>query len=100
MHGVECDLNSTDPHAPTQYNYDYEVHGVPDTRFPEIADSISQHFTAKKEWKVDDKHRRLTGTCDPTKTTCLSLVISPKGNLLPITLSTPCAPKVETTFTP
>lgn len=99
--GVQCDLNDTSPNAPTKYNYDYEVHGhVSNKQFPGIANTIFQHFTKKADWKVDDKASPSDWDLRSNQNYLLSLVISPKGNLLSITLSTPCVPKTDRTFTP
>jgi len=100
--GVQCgDPNSADLRAPTQYNYGYEVQGVSSrAQFPAIADRVFNHFARKSGWTVDDKASNSDWDLRSPGDYLVSLVISPDGDLLSITLSTPCVPKSSQTFMP
>lgn len=100
--GSSCsDPVDTSPHAPSQYNYFYDVADVPSSRFPGVARRIADHFTASG-WVVEDKQTRpaLSWDLRSAEEYLMSIIVSPQGDLLGIELSTPCVPKVEETFEP
>ena len=90
------------PHAPTQYNYWYEVDGKRnDPRFLPAAKKIVEHYT-KLGWDTYGHSNKPSPSWlmrSPEKY-LLSLTISPDGDLFGVELSTPCVPKVDATFTP
>lgn len=99
---ILCQDNDTRPHAPTQYDYWYEAHGTHnDPELLSAAHKIVKHFT-KMGWETYGKTDKPSPGWDMRSPDnyLLSLTISPDGNRLGVELSTPCVPRVETTFAP